>query len=232
MYDPSDAGVSPDGAADLIKAGGVVIFPTETFFGMGGRALDADATARVYRVKRRSNMHPLPLVAADESQLELVCRMPDGLLPLLRVFWPGPLTAVLPARLRAPEILSCGTGTVAVRVTAHPVCRDLALAVGEPLTASSANISGKPPVTRAEDLDPDLIRGVDGVLCAPPAPNGGDPSTLIEPQGDDPRRIRIVRPGAISAEALTAAGFVVLSPDSRTKDAPGGVASRPKKGAS
>jgi len=155
-------------------------------------------------------MHPLPLVAADESQLELVCRIPDGLLPLLRVFWPGPLTAVLPARLRVPEILSCGTGTVAVRITAHPVCRSLALAAGEPLTASSANISGKLPVTRAEDLDPELVRGVDGVLDAPPAPDGGEPSTLIEPHGDDPRRIHIVRPGAISVQSLEAAGFFIL----------------------
>ena len=60
MYDPSNAGISPDGAVDLIRAGGVVIFPTETFFGMGGRALDADVTARIYRIKRRSNMNPLP----------------------------------------------------------------------------------------------------------------------------------------------------------------------------
>lgn len=212
MYEPSNTGVSPDGAVDLIKSGGVVVFPTETFFGLGGRALDADVTARVYRIKRRSNMHPLPLIAGDESQLELICRIPDGLLPLLRAFWPGPLTAVLPARLRVPEILSCGTGTVAVRIPAHPVCRGLALAVGEPLSASSANISGKPPVTRAEDLDPDLIRGVDGVLNAPPAPSGGEPSTLIEPQADDPRRIRIVRPGVISAQSLAAAGFIVLNP--------------------
>ena len=212
MHEPSVAGVSPDGAADLVRSGGVVIFPTETFFGMGGRALDADATARVYRIKRRSNMHPLPLVAADESQLELLCRIPDDLLSLLRLFWPGPLTAILPARLRAPEILSCGTGTVAVRITAHPACRNLALAAGEPLTASSANISGKPPVTRAKDLDPDLIRGVDGVLDVPPAPDGGEPSTLIEPQGGDPCRIRILRPGAISAQSLEAAGFVIVPP--------------------
>ena len=212
MHVPSNIGVSQDGAAALIKAGGVVIFPTETFFGMGGRALDADATARVYRIKRRSNMHPLPLVAADESQLELVCRIPDGLLPLLRAFWPGPLTVVLPARLRVPEILSCGTGTVAIRITAHPACRRLALAAGEPLTASSANISGKPPVTRSEDLDPELVRGVDGVLDASPTPDGGEPSTLIEPQGDNPRRIHIIRPGAISVQALEAAGFVILPP--------------------
>ena len=209
MYVASNTGVSPDGAVELIKTGGVVIFPTETFFGMGGRALDADATARVFRIKRRSSMRPLPLVAANEDQLDLVCRMPEGLLPLLRVFWPGPLTVVLPARLRVPEILNGGTGKVAVRIPAHPVCRGLALAVGEPLTASSANMSGALPVTRMEDLDPELVRGVDGVLDAPPAPNGGEPSTLIEPQ-DDPHIIRILRAGAVSAHELEAAGFVVL----------------------
>jgi L-threonylcarbamoyladenylate synthase len=170
-------------------------------------------------------MHPLPLVAADESQLERVCRIPDELLPLLRAFCPGPLTAVLPARLRVPEILSCGTGMVAVRITAHPVCRGLALAADEPLTASSANISGKPPVTQAKDLDPELIRGVDGVLDGPPAPGGGEPSTLIEPQGSDPRRIRIIRPGAISAQALGAAGFIVLEDGQAGQ--PGQAAGRP-----
>ncbi len=204
-----DRGVSPDWAVAVVKSGGVLIFPTETFFGLGSRAMDADATARVFRIKRRSTMNPLPLVAADAAQLDLVCRMPDGFAELVSPFWPGPLSAVLPARLRTPEILTGGTGKVAVRITPHPVCRGLALAVGEPLSASSANISGRPPVTRAEDLDPDLVCGVDGVLDAPPAPEGGLPSTLIEPL-DDPRRIRILRAGAVSENALAQAGFVIV----------------------
>jgi L-threonylcarbamoyladenylate synthase len=208
----TDIRVSPDGAAKRILSGGVVIFPTETFFGMGGRALDEDATARVFRIKRRSNMRPLPLIAGDEAQLEQVCRMPAELLPLLRAFWPGPLSVVLAARLRVPDILTGGTGKVAVRISSHPVCRELAMAVGEPLTASSANISGRAPAARAEDLDPDILDSVDGVLDAPPPPGGGEPSTLIEPQ-DNPRVVRILRTGAVTAPALEHAGFVVMRKD-------------------
>ena len=204
-----DRDVSPDWAVAIIKSNGVLVFPTETFFGVGGRALDADATARIFRIKRRASVNPLPLVAANEEQLNMVCRLPEDFAELVRPFWPGPLSAVLPARLRTPEILTGGTGKVAVRITSHPVCRGLALAVGEPLSASSANISGRPPVTLAAELDPELISGVDGVLDAPPQPDGGLPSTLIEPL-DDYRHIRILRAGSISESALIQAGFLIV----------------------
>ena len=204
-----DRDVSPDWAVAIIKSNGVLVFPTETFFGVGGRALDADATARIFRIKRRASVNPLPLVAANEEQLNMVCRLPEGFIELIRPFWPGPLSAVLPARLRTPEILTGGTGKVAVRITSHPVCRGLALAAGEPLSASSANISGRPPVTQAAELDPELISGVDGVLDAPPQPDGGLPSTLIEPL-DDYRHIRILRAGSISESALIQAGFLIV----------------------
>lgn len=209
MQHASNICTTPDGAAALIKAGGVLIFPTETFFGMGSRALDADATAKVFRIKRRSNMRPLPLVAANEEQLDMVCRMPDGLLALLAPFWPGPLSVILPARLRVPEIVNGGTGKVAVRMSPHPGCHNLALAVGEPLTASSANISGAAPVTSVEALDPDLVQGVDGVFDALPAPGGGLPSTLIEPQ-EEPHMVRILRAGAVSRAQLEHAGFIIV----------------------
>lgn len=205
----SHAGISQDWAASQIRSGGVLIFSTETFFGLGGRALDADATARIFRIKRRSNMRPLPLIAANIEQLDMVCRVPEGLLELLSTLWPGPLSVSLPARLRVPEILSCGTGKVAVRITPHPACRELARAVGEPLTASSANISGMLPVVMAADLDPELVKGVDGILDAPPQPCGGAPSTLIEPL-EDPQRIRILRQGVISEAALESAGFIIV----------------------
>ena len=207
----SPVGVSPDGAVAIIRSGGVLIFPTETFFGLGGLALYADATAKVFRVKRRSSVQPLPIVAANEEQLDMVCRMPPGFAQLVRPFWPGALSAVLPARLRVPDMLTGGTGKVAVRISSHPVCQGLALALGEPITASSANISGRPPVTDAAGLDPELVDGVDGVFDAPPRPGGGLPSTLIEPCDDGaPYRIRLLRDGAVSRQVLEQAGFLVV----------------------
>ncbi|MEG1610752.1 MAG: L-threonylcarbamoyladenylate synthase, partial [Bilophila sp.] len=140
-------------AAELMLDGHAVIFPTETFFGLGSRALDADATARVFRAKHRSTVRPLPLILGEWDQLDLVAKVPDAILPLLHQFWPGPLSVIFPARLRVPDILTGGTGRVAVRLSSHPVARALAQAVGEPITASSANISGRPAVVSAAELD-------------------------------------------------------------------------------
>ena len=142
----NDVGTSPyvdlKLAAELMLDGHPVIFPTETFFALGSRALDADATARVYRAKHRSTVRPLPLILGNWEQLDMVAKVPDEFMPLLKRFWPGPLSVLFPARLRVPDILTGGTGRVAVRLSSHPVARALAEAVGEPITSSSANISG------------------------------------------------------------------------------------------
>ena len=86
-------------AAELMLDGHPIIFPTETFFALGSRALDADATARVYRAKHRSTVRPLPLILGDWEQLDMIAKVHDGLMPLLKRFWPGPLSVILPARL-------------------------------------------------------------------------------------------------------------------------------------
>lgn len=96
-------------AAELMLDGHPVIFPTETFFALGSRALDADATARVFRAKHRSTVRPLPLILGEWNQLDLIAKTPDGILPLLERFWPGPLSVIFPARLRVPDILTGGT---------------------------------------------------------------------------------------------------------------------------
>ena len=194
-------------AAALMLDGHPVIFPTETFFALGSRALDADATARVYRAKHRSTVRPLPLILGNWEQLEMVAKTPDELMPLLQRFWPGPLSVLFPARLRVPDILTGGTGRVAVRLSSHPVARALAEAVGEPITSSSANISGTSAVVSSAQLDRELLVSVKGVLDEPPAPAGGLPSTLVERLDDG--RLRILRSGAISPAEIVAAGFEV-----------------------
>ena len=195
-------------AAELMLAGEPVIFPTETFFGLGSRALDSDATARVFVAKHRSTVKPLPLLIGSLDQLDMVAKAPAVLLPLLERFWPGPLSVLFDARLRVPEVLSGGSGKVAVRLSSHPVAQELARLVGEPITASSANISGQAAVCSVRDLDAELCASVSGILDLPPAPGGGLPSTLVETNEDG--QLRILRHGAVSEEALRTAGFCVV----------------------
>ena len=184
-------------AVELMLDGHPVIFPTETFFALGSRALDADATARVYRAKHRSTVRPLPLILGDWEQLDMIAKVHDELMPLLKRFWPGPLSVIFPARLRVPDILTGGTGRVAVRLSSHPVARALAQAVGEPITSSSANISGE-----------ELIASVMGILDEPPVPAGGLPSTLVERMEDG--RLRLLRAGAVTSAQIAEAGFEVV----------------------
>ena len=195
-------------ATELMIDGHPVIFPTETFFALGSRALDADATARVFRAKHRSTVRPLPLILGEWSQLDLVAKVPASMMPLLETFWPGPLSVIFPARLRVPDILTGGTGRVAVRLSSHPVARALALAVGEPITSSSANISGNAAVTSVDQLDPELCASVYGILDQPPVPAGGLPSTLIEYHEDG--QLHVLREGAFSTSLIRAAGYTLV----------------------
>jgi len=197
--------VSFERALELIRESEPVIFPTETFFGLGSRALDSNASARIFRAKRRSTVRPLPIIIGSWEQLGQVAKVSSSIMPLLEAFWPGSLSVIFPAPLRVPDILTGGTGRVAVRLSPHPVAARLALELGEPITASSANISGTAAVTRAVDLDPELFPGVGGILDMPPAPAGGSPSTLVEPTSSG--RLKILRAGSISRKQLEAAGF-------------------------
>lgn len=201
--------ISMQEAAARLKSGGLLLYPTETFFGIGCRVSDDGAIARVFQVKRRLFAMPLPVILTDAGQLSLVAQVPPDLEEdvscLARSFWPGPLAFILPARMHISPLLTGGTGNIAVRVSPHPVPRELAALVGEPIVASSANISGHPAVTRAEALDAGLVQAVGAVLDTGPAPAGGAPSTLVEPLGGG--RLRLRRPGAVGDAALRAAGF-------------------------
>lgn len=229
-----DAGMELAAAARFLRNGGVLVFPTETFYGLGCLAANAEAVARVYQLKQRPVHKPLPLLAAHAAQVDAVAElaaMPKGLL----AFWPGPLTVLLPARPCLPPALVNGQGLAAVRVTPHPLAAQLAEQAGGALTASSANLSGGAPVCSPGELDPALLEALRRMAqnmpcssgCATqtpkaeaslplalggPLPAGGLPSTVVEPlNGGDggAGRLRIVRAGAVSAAALEAAGFVL-----------------------
>lgn len=213
-----------------LRLGELVIFPTETFYGLGCLAANARAVEQVYQLKRRPVHKPLPLLAADEAQVETVASL-AGMPSALRDFWPGPLTVLLPARQGLPPALINSRGQVAVRVTPHPLAAELARRAGGPLTASSANLSGGNAARSSEELDMRLLAALDkvssaghgaskthaipephAVLLVGPMPSGGLPSTIVEPLVDargDMTRLRIARAGAVSMRALEAAGFVV-----------------------
>jgi L-threonylcarbamoyladenylate synthase len=202
-------------AADCLRRGGMLIFPTETFFALGCLACCAQAVGRVYQLKGRAVQQPLPLLAADMAQVSGTMR-PEAAPPgLLSRFWPGPLSVLLPVRLYLPGLLLNTEGKAAVRVTSHPLAAELARRAGGLLTASSANMSGRAPACERGGLDPELLDALGalgdmgGILEGGPAPTGGAPSSLVEPL-DGVSRIRLLRAGAVSAEALAVAGFACV----------------------
>jgi L-threonylcarbamoyladenylate synthase len=190
--DPEPAAIAL--AADVLRAGGLVAFPTETFYGLGADALDPEAVARVFRAKGRPADKPL-LVLVDSLEMArtIVSGIPAGVEPLLRAHWPGPLTVVFRAAPRIPDTLTAGTGTVGVRLPGHAVARALVRAVRRPVTAPSANPHGQPSPATAGAVRRGLGEAVDLVLDGGPTP-GGQPSTVLDVTV---RPYRIVRAGAV-----------------------------------
>lgn len=196
-------------ASVLLRRGGVLVYPTETFFGIGCDARDGAAVEAVFRAKRRAVGMPLPVILGDAGQLDMIAAGWGAVeASLAHEFWPGPLSILCEAHHDVPSVLTGGTGRVAVRVSPHPAACALALAAGFPIAATSANISGRPAVVRVADLDPDLLGAVDGVFDAPPQPAGGLPSTLVSVVSGG--KLRILREGAVSRAELAAKGHVIL----------------------
>ena len=178
----------------LLRRGGVVAYPTETFYGLGALVTEPEALRRLAGAKLREGGKPLPLIAGDLAQVEAVASLAA---PLARAlagsFWPGALTLVLPAAPGLDPLVRGGDGTVAIRVPGSEVARALALAAGAPLVSTSANFAGEPPPASPGDLSAALLARLDGVLDAGPAP-GGVPSTIVVVSGDT---VRLLRAGAV-----------------------------------
>jgi L-threonylcarbamoyladenylate synthase len=187
--------------AEALRRGGVVAYPTETFYGLGALARDAAAVLRLSALKGRPEGKPLPLVAGSRAQVDEVAELDGPAARLADAFWPGPLTLVLPARGGLPPEIAAGTGTVGVRVSGSEVARALALAAGGALVSTSANPAAGPPPARLEDIHPALRAQLDAVLDAGPAP-GGSPSTVVAVDG---RGARLVREGAVPFRDVLAA---------------------------
>jgi L-threonylcarbamoyladenylate synthase len=187
-------------AAAVLRRGGLVAYPTETFYGLGCLALDAAAVARLAAAKGRPDGKPLPLLADRLEAVERVAFLSPRARRLAARFWPGPLTLILPARPGLPAEVTAGSGRVGIRVAGGEVARALAAAAGGPLVSTSANLSGAPPPASPGALDPALVARLDGVLDAGATP-GGLPSTVVAVEGE---ALTLVRAGAVPFEEVAA----------------------------
>jgi L-threonylcarbamoyladenylate synthase len=188
-------------AADVIRRGGLVAFPTETVYGLGANALDASAVAGIFAAKGRPAHNPIIVHVPDAaSARSLVTTWPASASVLADRFWPGALTLVLPKRPEVPAIVTAGGPTAALRVPAHPVALGLLQAAALPIAAPSANLSTTLSPTRAEHV----LRGLDGridlVLDGGPT-SGGLESTVLDLTSTPPR---LLRPGLVSPAEIEA----------------------------
>lgn len=188
-------------AAAVVRAGGLVAFPTETVYGLGANALDAEAAARIFAAKGRPPTNPVIVHLADLSQLDtVVAHWPAAAERLAAQFWPGPLSLVLPKHDRVPAIVTANGPTVAVRMPAHPVAEQLLRAAGVPIAAPSANRStGISPTTAAHVLR-SLSDRIDLLLEGGTTARGLE-STVLDLTVDPPR---LLRPGVIGPAELSA----------------------------
>jgi L-threonylcarbamoyladenylate synthase len=186
-------------AADCLRRGGLVAFPTETVYGLGVHALDRAAVRRLFEAKGRPANDPLIVhVDAVERMAELVAALPHEAVQLAERFWPGPLTLVLPRSPLVPDEVTAGLNTVAIRVPAHPVAQALLEVAAVPVAAPSANLFSRPSPTRASHVVDDLDGRIDLVLDGGPTQVGVE-STVLDLSAQVPT---ILRPGAVSLEML------------------------------
>lgn len=184
-----------EAAAEILRRGGMAAYPTDTVYGLGARADDAAAVRRVFELKSRPLDQALPLLIGDRSQLEMVVRTVSPLANILiRRFWPGALTLVLPKGAALPDAVTGGGDTVAVRLPGHPVPRALAAALGVPVVGTSANLSGMPSALTADEVRAQLGDRVEIIIDGGRV-TGGIESTVLDLTGTVPR---ILREGAVS----------------------------------
>lgn len=181
-------------AIRIIRTGGIIAYPTETFYGLGADAENERALARVFLIKGRDALKPLPVLIGSEEELTgLAKEVPETARLLIRKFWPGALTLVFNAAPRIPSRLTGGTGKIGIRISSHPLARLLAKNITRPLTATSANLSGEPACTQAAEVIRCLGDRIDAVIDGGETA-GGLGSTVLDVTVDPPL---LLREGAI-----------------------------------
>ena len=193
-----------DRARQIIIRGGIVAFPTESFYGLAVSASDEVAIRRLFKLKkRRDNIPVLVLIPSLEYLEKYVADVPEIALGLAGRFWPGGLTLLFKAGPGISPLLTAGTAKIGVRVSSHPVAAALTLTVGSPITGTSANISGRPGCVTAEEVYASLDNGVDLILDGGRTA-GGKGSTILDVTVNPPR---IVREGMITREQIQYLGL-------------------------
>lgn len=188
-------------AATILKEGGVIAYPTETFYGLGAHADDAAAVERIFAIKGRSFSNPISLIVGkDENLAELVREAPPAAEKLMQAFWPGALTLVFHASARINHRLTAGTGKIGIRVSSHPIAAALAKTLAFPITATSANLSGAAECSTAAEVMDRLGEKIAALIDGGRTP-GGAGSTVLDMTTDPPA---ILREGVIPASAICA----------------------------
>ena len=187
-------------AAEIIKSGGLVVFPTETVYGLGASALDAAASQKIYAAKGRPSDNPLIIHISSPEEADKYCFVSPLYKKLADKFLPGPLTVIMPKRDVIPRTVTGGLDTVAVRCPENAVARELIRLSGVPIAAPSANVSGRPSPTSAEHVKDDLDGRVDMIIDGGSCEIGLE-STIIKL---DENKATLLRPGAITPEMLRA----------------------------
>lgn len=204
VFEANDAAIRE--AAGYLRRGGLVAFPTETVYGLGGDATNSHAVAGIFETKGRPRFNPLIVHVASLAVAEGYAEVTDLARKLAQRFWPGPLTLVMkrkdigPQGKRISDLVTAGLETVAVRVPAHPIARRLLEETGLPLAAPSANRSGRVSPTLAEHVEADFGLSLPIVLDGGATPHGLE-STVLDVSGDEPH---LLRPGALPREAIEA----------------------------
>lgn len=197
-------------AAEMLRSGGLVVFPTETVYGLGASAYDARAAYNVFEAKGRPHDNPLIVHVSEPSEAESFAHTTELYYRLARAFMPGPLTLILKKRPIIPYEVTAGGDTVGVRCPSHPIAREFISLAGVPVAAPSANLSGRPSPTAfehcVEDMDGRADVIIDGGEC-----EFGLESTVALLTGDD--SLKILRPGAITSEALSCVCSSVTTAD-------------------
>jgi L-threonylcarbamoyladenylate synthase len=188
-------------AAEILRSGGLVAFPTETVYGLGANALSAAAVESIFKAKQRPHWDPVIVHAPSAAEArKLASEWPEEAEKLAAAFWPGPLTMLLPRNVCIPAVCTAGREKVGLRVPSHPVAQALLLASGVPVAAPSANRFGHTSPTTAEHVLADLDGRIDAILDAGPSAVGVE-STVLDPTTHPPI---IYRPGGVTAEQLRA----------------------------
>lgn len=204
ITDPEQEKAALGEASAILREGGLVVFPTETVYGLGGNGLSPEAAEKIYAAKGRPSNNPLIIHVHDPAEAGKYAHAGELFFRLAEAFMPGPLTVILPKRDCVPYATTGGLDTVAVRCPDHPVAHALLKACGDfPVAAPSANLSGKPSPTLAEHVITDLSGRVDMIIDGGESDIGLE-STIVKLDHDkEGEYLTLLRPGAVTADALT-----------------------------